>query len=67
MDAAVDPDRHQVAQLLLGLGRSERQRDRLAAVGLDQPDRLLGAALLVRRHGEAEMARLDRLLDPRSG
>ena len=48
MDRAIDADRHHVAQLLLGLGRPERQHGARAAVLLDQPDRLLGAALLVR-------------------
>ena len=33
---AVDAERHRVAQLLLGLGRPERQHDRLAAVLLDR-------------------------------
>ena len=62
MDRAVDADRHHVAQLLLGLGRSKRQHRARAAVLLDEPDRLLGAALLVRADREAEMAGRDRPL-----
>jgi hypothetical protein len=62
VDPAVDPDRHRVAQLLLRLGRPERQHGRLAAVPLDQAHGLLGAALLVRADGEAEVARVDRAL-----
>ena len=54
-------DRHRVAKLLLGLRRAERQHDGLAAVRLDEPDRLLDAALLVRADREAEVAGLDRL------
>ena len=62
MDAAVDADRHRVAQLLLGLGRAEREHDGLAAVRLDEAHGLLDAALLVRADREAEVPRLDRLL-----
>ena len=40
-------------------GGPEREHDRLAAVRLDEPDRLLDAALLVRADGEAEVARVD--------
>ncbi len=61
MDGAVRAERHRVAELLLGLGRPEREDDRLAAVRLDQPDGLLDAALLVRADREAEVLRLDRL------
>ena len=56
------PIARRVADLLLGLGRAEREHGRLAAVLLDEPHRLLHAALLVRADGEAEVARLDRLL-----
>src|ERR1019366_1795221 len=62
VDGAVDPDRHHVAQLLLGLRGPEREHRRGAAVLLHQPDRLLDGALLVRTDREAEMAGLDRLL-----
>ena len=62
MDRLVDPDRHHVAQLLLGLRRAERQHGARAAVLLDQADRLLGAALLVRADREPEVSSLDRLL-----
>jgi hypothetical protein len=55
VDRPVDADRHRVAQLLLGLGRPEREDDRLAAVRLDEPHRLLDAALLVRADREAEV------------
>ena len=61
VDRAVDPERHRVAELLLRLRRAEREDDRLAAVRLDQPDRLLDAALLVRADREPEVLRLDRL------
>ena len=44
---AVDADAHGVTQLLLGLGRAERQHCRLAAVLLDQLDGSLDRALLV--------------------
>ena len=56
MDRAVGADRHHVAQLLLGLGRPERQHGDRAALALDDPHRLLDAALLVRADGEAEVA-----------
>ena len=62
VDGAVDAERHAVAELLLGLGRAERQHGRGASVGLDQPHRLLDAALLVRADREPEVAGLDRLL-----
>jgi hypothetical protein len=61
MQAPVDADRHRVAQLLLGLGRAERQDGAGAAVGLDQPHRLLGGALLVRAHREAQEPGVDLL------
>ena len=61
VDAAIDADRHRVAQLLLGLGRAEGEHDGLAAVLLDEPHRLLDTALLVRADREAEVLRLDRL------
>ncbi len=61
VDGAVGAERHRVAELLLGLGRPEREHDRLAAVRLDQADRLLDAALLVRADREPEVLRLDRL------
>jgi hypothetical protein len=61
VDRAVGAERHRVSELLLGLGRAEREHDRLAAVGLDQADGLLEAALLVRADREAEVLRLDRL------
>ena len=57
MDRPVDAERHRVAELLLGFGRPEREDDRLAAVLLDEPHRLLDAALLVRADGEAEVLR----------
>ena len=60
--AAVGADRHALAQLLLRLGRPEREHDDLAALRLDDAHRLLDAALLVRRDREAEVPRLDRLL-----
>ena len=59
MDAAVGADRHAVTQLLFGLGRPEREHDRLAAVRLDQTYSLLDAALLVRADREPEVLRLD--------
>ena len=62
VDRAVGAERQRVAELLLGLRRAEREDDRLAARRLDQPDRLLDAALLVRADREAEVLRLDRLL-----
>ena len=62
MDGARDAHRHRVAQLLERLGRAERQHDGLAAVRLDEADRLLDAALLVRADREPEVLRLERLL-----
>ncbi len=59
MDRPPDAEGHRVAELLHGGRRAERQHDRLAAVGLDQADRLLDRALLVGRDREAEMARVD--------
>ena len=61
-DAAVGPDRERLADLLLGLGRAQREHGHLAAVLLDQAHRLLHPALLVGADREAEMASLDRLL-----
>ena len=66
-DPAVGADRHAVAQLLLRLGRPERQHHHLAGcftsgAGFHDPHRLLDPALLVRRDREAEVLRLDRLL-----
>ena len=58
-DRPLDADRHRVAELLLGLGRPERQDGGRAALRLDDPDRLLDAALLVRADREAEEARVD--------
>ena len=60
-DAAVGADRHAIAELLLRLGRSQRQHDDLAPLGLDDAHRLLDRALLVRRDREAEVLRLERL------
>ena len=72
MDAAVDAERHRVAQLLDGLGGAEREHHRLAAARLDEAHGLLDAALLVRADREAEMPRVDLLLvgrehDPAAG
>ena len=61
-DRAVDADRHRLAQLVDRLLRAERQDRARPAVRLDDPDRLLDRALLVRADGEAEVARVDRLL-----
>src|SRR5581483_2261903 len=58
----LDPDRHHVAQLLLGLGRPKGQHRARAAVLLDEADRLLDAALLVGADREAEMPGRDRPL-----
>ena len=62
MDRAVDAERHRVAELLLRLGRPEREHDGLAAVRLDEPHGLLDPALLVRADREAEVLGRDRLL-----
>ena len=43
-----DADRDGVAQLLVGLGRADREHRDVAAVLLDEADRLLDRALLVR-------------------
>ncbi len=59
-DRAFDADRERIAQLVGGLGRPERQHDRLSAVRIDQPDGLLDSAFLVRTDDEAEVARVDR-------
>ena len=61
VDGAVDAQRHRVPQLLFGFRRPQGEDDRLAPVRLDEPDRLLDAALLVRADGEAEVPGLDRL------
>src|SRR5438093_1671591 len=71
-DRPVDADRHRVPELLLGLGRSERQHRRGAALLLHDPYCLLDAALLVRADRVAEEARVDRLAvgrehDPAAG
>ena len=60
MDAAVDAERHRVAQLLDSLPRAEREDDRVALVGLDQAHSLFHAALLVRAHRETQVLRVDR-------
>src|SRR5262245_24551751 len=60
-DRAVDADRHRVAELLLGRRGPERQHGRRAALLLDDPDRLLDAALLVRADRVAEEPGVDRL------
>src|SRR5450759_524178 len=60
MNRAVDAERHRVAQLLDRLRRTERDHHRVTAIGLDEPDSLLDAALLVRAHRETEVARVDR-------
>ena len=67
----LDAHRDRVLQLLDGRRRSERQHGRRAAVPLDEPQRLLDRALLVRADREPEVARVDRLLvggerDPRA-
>ena len=62
VDCPCDADRHRIAELLLGVGRAEREHDRVAAVVLPEPHCLLDAALLVRADREAEVLRLDRLL-----
>jgi hypothetical protein len=62
VDSPGDADRHRVAQLLLGVGRAEREHDGVATVMLPQPHGLLDPTLLVRADREAEMLRLDRLL-----
>ena len=72
MNGPVDPQSHRVTQLLDGFRRPEREHHRVTAVGLDDPHRLLDAALLVRAHREPEMARVDRARvfgehDPPSG
>jgi hypothetical protein len=46
---------------VIRLGRAEREHDRLTSVGLDQPDGLLDAALLVRADREPEVPGLDLL------
>ena len=61
VDRAVDAERHRVAQLLLGLGRPEREDDRLAAVRLHEPHGFLDPALLVRGDREPEVLGRDRL------
>src|SRR3989442_1330550 len=43
VDRAVGADRHALAELLLRLRRTEREHDRLAALSLDDPHRLLDA------------------------
>ena len=53
-------DRDREAQLLLGLGRPDRQHGDVAAVRLDELDRLLDRALLVRARREREVPRVDR-------
>jgi hypothetical protein len=62
VDAAVHADGHHVAQLLLGLGGSEREHHGLPPMRFDQPDRLLGGALLVRAHRKPQVSGLDGLL-----
>ena len=62
VDRAVDAERHAVAQLLLGLGRAERQHGRGSAARLDQAHGLLHPALLVRADREPQVAGVDRLL-----
>ena len=59
--AFVHADRHCVAKLLLGLGRSERQHRRFASVLLDELGGGLDRALLVRRRGECEVGGVDLL------
>ena len=59
VDGALDADGHRVAQLVGGLGRAEGHDDGLAAVRLDEPDRLLDRALLVRADDEAEVRGVD--------
>ena len=71
-DRPLDPDRHRVAELLLGRGRPERQDGRRPALRLDDPDGLLDAALLVRADREPQEARVDGLAvggqhDPAAG
>ena len=61
-DRAVDADRHRLAQLVGRLLRPEGQDGARPALRLDDPDRLLDRALLVRADGEAEVAGVDRLL-----
>ena len=61
-DRAVDADRHRLAELVGRLVRPERQDRAGPAIRLDQPDRLLDRALLVRADREPEIARVDRLL-----
>ena len=65
------PHRHRVAQLLLGLGRAQRQHGRLATVLLDELRGCLDRALLVRRRGERKVGGVDVLpvggdVDPRA-
>src|ERR1700694_6255729 len=61
VDGAVDAKSHRVAQLLDRLRGPEGEDRRLTAVRLDQPDRLLDAALLVRADGETKVSRLQSL------
>ena len=58
-DGPVDADRDGVAQLLVGLGRADGQHGARPAVLLDEADRLLDRALLVRAGREAEVLRVD--------
>ncbi len=60
-DAAVGADRHAVPELLLCLGRAEREHDDLTAARFDDAHGLLDGALLVRADREAEVPRLERL------
>ena len=61
-DGAIDADRHRLAQLVGRLFRPEGQDRARSAMRLDDPDRLLDRALLVRADREPEVAGVDRLL-----
>src|SRR5260370_2883223 len=56
VDRAVDAKGHSVANLLDRLRWAQCEHDRLAAVRLDQPDRLLDPTFLMRADRETEMA-----------
>ena len=59
-DRVLRADRDREAQLFLGFGRPDREHGDVAAVRLDEPDRLLDRALLVRARREGEVPRVDR-------